>query len=240
MYDFGGPNDKGTYLDHGMCEWWGKDGRPTDRVTKMSFHQKFRWDLTNGSRSVSCDPAIRYSGFFGVRSVGNLGNFLEISNIREVSPSLRRMGIYVQISHIFCSSLCFFYGCTKKCRRIVFQKLQTDIAWGMLQKRSQDFRSFFLRTVGPAPKGPPEGIGSTIIYSNGGESPGRISYIDPTGKAKPEPNFQKKNSLCEVAFAPEVFYGDFGEEFVFFFRALRKGKHLSSRKHWGFWQYNSL
>lgn len=86
----------------------------------------------------------------------------------------------------------------------------------MLQKRSQDFRSFFLRTVGPAPKGPPEGIGSTIIYSHGGESPGRISYVDPAGKAKPEPNYQKKNSLCEVAFAPEVFYGDFGEEFVFF------------------------
>ena len=92
MYDFGGPNDKGTYLDHGMCEWWGKDGRPTDRVTKMSFHQKFRWDFTNGSRAVSCDPAIRYSGFFGVRSVGHVGNFLEISNIREISPSLRRMG----------------------------------------------------------------------------------------------------------------------------------------------------
>ena len=68
----------------------------------------------------------------------------------------------------------------------------------MLQKRSQDFRSFFLRTVGPAPKGPPEGIGLTIIYSNGGESPRRISYIDPTGKAKPEPNFQKKTHSVKL------------------------------------------
>ncbi len=31
----------------------------------------------NGPRSVSCDRAIRYSGLFGVRSVGNVGDFLE-------------------------------------------------------------------------------------------------------------------------------------------------------------------
>ena len=35
------------------------------------------WDLTNGPRSVSWDRAIRYSGFFGVRSVGPVGDFLE-------------------------------------------------------------------------------------------------------------------------------------------------------------------
>ena len=37
---------------------------------------KIEWDLTNGPRSVSCDPAIRYSGL-GVRSVGPVGDFLE-------------------------------------------------------------------------------------------------------------------------------------------------------------------
>ena len=36
------------------------------------------WDLTNGPRSVSCDRAIRYSGL-GVRSVGPVGDFLDIS-----------------------------------------------------------------------------------------------------------------------------------------------------------------
>ena len=37
------------------------------------FHQKL-W----GPRSVSCDRAIGYSGFFGVSSVGPVGDFLEL------------------------------------------------------------------------------------------------------------------------------------------------------------------
>ena len=40
------------------------------------FPSKIEWDLTNGPRSVSCDQAIRYSGFFGVRKQWGL---LEIS-----------------------------------------------------------------------------------------------------------------------------------------------------------------
>ena len=36
---------------------------------------KMEWDLPNGPRSVSCDRAIRYSGFFGVCSVGPVGDF---------------------------------------------------------------------------------------------------------------------------------------------------------------------
>ena len=38
---------------------------------------KIKWDLTNGPRFVSCNRAIRYSGFFGVRSLGPVGDFLE-------------------------------------------------------------------------------------------------------------------------------------------------------------------
>ncbi len=38
---------------------------------------KIEWNLTNGPHSVSCDRAIRSSGFFGVRSVGPVGDFLE-------------------------------------------------------------------------------------------------------------------------------------------------------------------
>ena len=34
----------------------------------------------NGPRLGSCDRAIRYSGFFGVRSVGPVGDFLELCN----------------------------------------------------------------------------------------------------------------------------------------------------------------
>ena len=53
--------------------------------------------------------------------------------------------------------------------------------------------------------------------------------------------FLKKNSLCEVAFAPEVFYGDFGEEFVFFSSGHFERENICHpEKHWGFWQYNSL
>ena len=37
------------------------------------------WDFMKGPRSVSCDRAIRYSGFFGLRSVGPVGDFLEYS-----------------------------------------------------------------------------------------------------------------------------------------------------------------
>lgn len=134
----------------------------------------------------------------------------------------------------FCSSLCFFFTAVpRNVEELCFKSCKQTLHEECFKKWSQDFRSFFLRIVGPAPKGPPEGIGSTIIYSHGGESPGRISYIDPTGKAKPEPNFQKtKTSLCEVAFAPEVFYGDFGEEFVFFSSGhFEKEQKLSSRKH---------
>ena len=36
----------------------------------------------NGPRSVSCDRAIRYSGFFGVRSVGPVGDFLDFEMVR--------------------------------------------------------------------------------------------------------------------------------------------------------------
>ena len=47
------------------------------RVWRISI--KIEWDLTNGPRSVSCDRAIRYSGFFGVRSVGpTVGDFFGI------------------------------------------------------------------------------------------------------------------------------------------------------------------
>ena len=48
-------------------------------VSKIKSPSKIEWDLTNGPRSVSCDRAIRYSGFFGVRSfVGPVGSdFLE-------------------------------------------------------------------------------------------------------------------------------------------------------------------
>ena len=38
---------------------------------------KIEWDLTNGPRLVSCDQATRYAGFFGVRSVGPVGDFLD-------------------------------------------------------------------------------------------------------------------------------------------------------------------
>ena len=41
------------------------------------FPSKIEWDLTNGPYQVSCDRAIRYSGLFGVRSVGPVGDFLE-------------------------------------------------------------------------------------------------------------------------------------------------------------------
>ena len=45
------------------------------------FHQKLnKGPNPNGPRSVSCDRVIRYSGFFGVRSLGPfLGDFLECS-----------------------------------------------------------------------------------------------------------------------------------------------------------------
>ena len=48
---------------------------------RTSIHQKL-----NGTESqrtpdqVSCDRAIRYSGFFGVRSVGPVGDFLDLLN----------------------------------------------------------------------------------------------------------------------------------------------------------------
>ena len=43
-------------------------------VSKIKSPSTIEWDLTNGPRSVSCDRAIRYSGFFGVRSfVGPVG-----------------------------------------------------------------------------------------------------------------------------------------------------------------------
>ena len=47
-----------------------------------------QWDLTNGPRSVSCDRAIRYSGFFGVQSVGPVGDFLEFLGMQHVNSIL--------------------------------------------------------------------------------------------------------------------------------------------------------
>ena len=53
------------------------------------YLSQIEWDLTNGPRSVSCDRAIRYSGFFGVRETWVL---LEISWIIvtpfQVMPAL--------------------------------------------------------------------------------------------------------------------------------------------------------
>ena len=42
----------------------------------------------NGPRSVSCDRAIRYSGFFGVRSVGPVGDFLDFLEMWKISEEL--------------------------------------------------------------------------------------------------------------------------------------------------------
>ncbi len=47
---------------------------------------KIEWDLTNGPRLGSCDRAIRHSGFFGVLSVGPVGEFLEIVFNAFISP----------------------------------------------------------------------------------------------------------------------------------------------------------
>ena len=45
------------------------------------FLSKIEWDrIPTDPEKVSCDRAIRYSGFFGVRSVGPVGDFLDISN----------------------------------------------------------------------------------------------------------------------------------------------------------------
>ena len=51
-------------------------------TTNRLIHQHFSWDLTNGPRFVSYDRAMRYSGypgFWGVRWVGAVGDFLELN-----------------------------------------------------------------------------------------------------------------------------------------------------------------
>ena len=138
----------------------------------------------------------------------------------------------MQISHIFLFFVVFFlYGCTKKCRRIVFQKLQTDMAWGMLQKRSQDFRSFFLRTVGPAPKGPPEGIGSTIILIlMVVKAQGGYHTLIQLGRPNLSQIFKKKTHSVKLPLPLRCFTVTLAKNLFFFLRALRKGKHMSSRK----------
>ena len=47
------------------------------KVNHGQFHQKLNGKITNGPRSVSCDRALRYSGFFGFRETWVL---LEISS----------------------------------------------------------------------------------------------------------------------------------------------------------------
>ena len=49
-----------------------------------SVPSKIEWDHPNGPRSVSCDRAIRYSGW-GVRSVGSVGDFLDLYKKRKES-----------------------------------------------------------------------------------------------------------------------------------------------------------
>ena len=41
--------------------------RASTQLKLSQIPSKIEWDLTNGPRSVSCNRAIRYSGFFGVR-----------------------------------------------------------------------------------------------------------------------------------------------------------------------------
>ena len=77
------PKKVGTFLwefngIHGFL--WRQNKCDWNKIQRLwylihRFHQKFEWDLTNGP--LSCDRAIRYSGFFGVRSVGPVGNFLD-------------------------------------------------------------------------------------------------------------------------------------------------------------------
>ena len=44
----------------------------------------------NGPRSVSCDRDIRYLGFFGVRSVGPVGDFLDLESDNNTGPEKRK------------------------------------------------------------------------------------------------------------------------------------------------------
>ena len=55
-------------------------------VHKGYVPSKIEWDLTNGTRSGSCDRAIRYSGFFGVPSVGPVGDFLKKVHLSRFFP----------------------------------------------------------------------------------------------------------------------------------------------------------
>ena len=61
------------------------------RVRIVPFHipSRIEWDLTNGPRSVSCDRATRSSGL-GVRSVGRVGDFLDICYVRYGSSLYER------------------------------------------------------------------------------------------------------------------------------------------------------
>ena len=69
----------------------------TDRVTNViQYPSKIEWDFTNGPCSVSCDRAIGYSGFFGVRETWVL---LEISwtispgSVEVLCCAFRRMNL---------------------------------------------------------------------------------------------------------------------------------------------------
>ncbi len=62
---------------------------------------KIEWDLANGHLSVSCDRAIRYSGYFGVRSVGpTVGDFLDTWNIHILHQPDLDVFCGLQIQHI--------------------------------------------------------------------------------------------------------------------------------------------
>ena len=66
---------RGVYIEtpRRFCSAWRHQALPTllffkdgnmRQLPEVSFHPKIQWDLTNGPRSVSCDRALRYSGFF--------------------------------------------------------------------------------------------------------------------------------------------------------------------------------
>ena len=64
----------------------------------------------NGPRSVSCDRAIRYSGFFGVRSVGPVEDFLDLTQCVLFLFSLGKSRFAVSRFAALCASFFFLFS----------------------------------------------------------------------------------------------------------------------------------
>ena len=66
-------------INYLSLNWWCQDFFSTiKKISSSMIPSKIEWDLTNGPNLGNCSWTIRYSGFFGVCSVGpTIGDFFE-------------------------------------------------------------------------------------------------------------------------------------------------------------------